>query len=167
MKTVFTVIALIFFNSILLGQTKSYKNDLNKYAFEYFDDWELKEHANRVTVFAPSEGMFDNQGENLGISVSPIYGMTLETCYKRYIADDFPRNFKDYKKIEEGEVVLNGTKSKWIECKFTLDGMLVTNLIYTIVKNNKLYILIAYSSTKKYPMYKDKFVKIIETFKIK
>ncbi len=73
---------------------------------------------------------------------------------------------KDYEKIEEGNWDINGTKAKWIEYKMKEGPMSITNLTCVIVKNNKLYTLLGYSSTKKYPDYKEKFTTIIKSFKL-
>jgi hypothetical protein len=147
-------------------QTKTYSNPVNKYKIDYLEDWLLKEENGRVTLYAPLESQTDNEYENLGINISTASGMTLEQCYKTYVTDGLPPAFKEFQKVEEGNWDINGHKAKWIEYKFKDGPKSITNLTCILVKNNKLFMLIGYSSTKKYSNHKDKFITMIKSFKL-
>ena len=41
---------------------------------------------------------------------------------------------------------------------------IVTNLIYLIAKGDKIFMLTSFSSTEKYPKYKDNFLGMIKSF---
>lgn len=160
------ILVLILLPTFSFCQNKSYSNKIGKYKIGYFDNWNLKEEGEQIMLFAPSEGPNDLENENLGVSINSASGMNLEQCYKTYVTDALPQAFLAFEKIAEGNTEINGVKAKWIECKFKELGVSFTNLIYIMEKGNRLYILIGYVSTGKYPDYKDKFKSMIETFKL-
>lgn len=138
---------------------------MDKYVIEYSNDWLLRQNDGPVFLYAPLDGQNDKEYENLGINVNPASGMTVEQCYSKYVKD-LPSAFKDFQLIDEGNWNLNGAKAKWLECKFRDGSKSITNIICLVVNSDKLFVLVGYSSTAKYPVYKDSFATMIKSFKL-
>ncbi len=162
------ICVIIFSSCAVYGQSKGYVNKSSQLEFKYFDNWTLEEMPGHVMVFAPSEGVTDHENENLGISIAPANGMSLDECYNTYVIHALPKALDQYNPISQGIEAINGSRARWIEIQFKAkDGLLTTNLIYVLVSNEKLYIIVAYSSTKKFSTYKEKFLSIIRTLSVK
>lgn len=162
-KLLFMLVTLI--PTIGNAQAKTYTNSINKYSLEYSADWLLKETKGDVTVYAPLESQSDKEYENCGVNIYPALGMTLDQNYKTY-SKDLPSAFSEFQKVEEGDWELNGIKAKWMEVRFKDGPKSISNLICLLVNNDRLFILVGYSSTEKYPAHKEKFIAIMKSLKI-
>ncbi|UZR99400.1 hypothetical protein [Chondrinema litorale] len=151
----------------LFAQEKTYVDKERRFKFNYYKRWQLDIQENSITVLAPKENKKDIFNENWGVRVSEAKGLSLDEYYNLYITDSFQNTFEDYKKIDEGEMMLNGNKARWIECNYTDVYSRITNLVYLLAKDDKLYIIIAYSSTIAFDeLYKEKFINMINTFEL-
>lgn len=110
------------------------------------------------------KGPNDKQAETLGININDSQGMSLDEYYQTFVTYGGLEELSSYEKLSEGEETINGLKGKWFECKYKDRGIFVTNLIYLIAKCDKIFMLTSFSSTEKYPKYKDNFLGMIKSF---
>lgn len=168
MKPLFIILFTLLI-STCFGQTKTHYNEIGGYEISYDKSWTLTVSEDRITLHAPLENRRDNEHENLGVSRSPIYGLTLEEAYNRYIIEPFPNTFKDFLIIDEGDQEINGIDSKWIKFSFFDEevGINATNHIQLLINDEFLYILIGYASSMKFLEYEESFNGIIQTIRFR
>ena len=152
--------------SFLLGQENKYHDSENNYTINYYKDWVLKDDKEGLNIFAPLDGPNDKHGELLAVNVFDAQGMTLSELYETYITNNTFNSMSEFTILGEGKATVNKLDSKWIECQYKDRGTLLTNIIYLTVQGQKTYMLMGVSSSKEYPRYKDRFLKMINTFRL-
>lgn len=168
MKFLFVSLVLLYSNTFH-DQNKTYYNDIGGYEIAYNETWTITTDGDRTTLHAPKESKRDTQHENLGISRSSTYGLSLQEAYDQFIIEAFPTTFKDFRLIDQGDQKVNNVDSKWIKFSFYDEqvGINATNYIQLTIVKESLYILIGYASTQKFPEYEDSFKQIIQTIKFR
>ncbi|MEQ9439766.1 MAG: hypothetical protein RIG62_12000 [Cyclobacteriaceae bacterium] len=165
MKKLLLAQMTLFCSIVSFAQEKEYTNKEDRFAINYYPNWEVVEKKyNTLSLFAPPEGPNDKQAETLGIDIHDSQGMSLDEYYQTFVTYGGLEELSSYEKLSEGEETINGLKSKWFECKYKDRGIFVTNLIYLIAKGDKIFMLTSFSSTEKYPKYKDNFLGMIKSF---
>ena len=167
MKKLILIQMTILLSTFSFAQEKEYTNKEDGFAINYYPNWEVVEKKyNTLSLFAPPEGPNDKQAETLGIDIQDSQDMSLDEYFESFVTYGGLEELNSYKKLDEGDKEINGLKSKWFECQYKDRGILVTNLIYLIAKGDRIFMLTGFSSTGKYPKYKDSFLSMIKSFRV-
>lgn len=88
---------------------------------------------------------------------------SLEQFYKHIIGGLLSGD--TYKRVDEGEETINGTRFKWIEFTNTQDGINFQTRTYICKHNNAVFSVNLATSVDRYPKYMPVLMKMLRTFK--
>ena len=164
MKLILVLIILLTTPILLISQV--IKNETRNYTIEKTENWEHRIEGNKTTIFSKNEGLFDNYQENLQVHIFPANGMNLEQVYETQITFKFSKTFKNFQLIEEGEMLIDGNKSKWIRFKCKDQSVKFEDLALMFVKNDKAYYIVCLSKDKDFENYQSRFLEMIKSIKV-
>ena len=75
------------------------------------------------------------------------------------------RSFPNFKKSEEGSLMIKNNKSKWIIFSSTEGALNVTHISYIINRSNKIFFIQGFTEGALFSEYKDDFEKIAKSFR--
>jgi hypothetical protein len=104
---------------------------------------------------------------NLDISTASTLNWTLDKLWKEYVTKGFPISVNGYMKIDEGESIVDGEKSRWIEFYSENQGIKFQGYSEIFIKDNIMYIVTLTSIPKFYDEIESDFKKMINSIKIK
>lgn len=163
----FTLFSCLFFSC----QTKEpgkYVNRDQKFRLTFPRDWEIKENEMGLSVIALStrEHMGDDFSENVSVASSKmaktldadgILDANLPSMMK--MITDFDPDVRGYKNI-------GGIKAATLTYSQRQGRLKLTTTLLAVPGKKRAYLIYCTAETKKAPMYKDIFEKIVESFEV-
>jgi hypothetical protein len=143
----------------------TYENSANNFQMQYPENWEKKEGVyGTVVAFVSPRNVADDFGENITVTVKQT-SATAEQ-YVDSAVKNAPKDYKDFKLVENKATTLSGEPARMITYTFT-EG---TAKIYTreifAVKGGKVYDITFTNTQDKPNELWDVGQKMVESFKI-
>ena len=163
-KQILFILFLLLSSYCTFSQSNEVINEQGNYSIQNLKNWSVAKDGDKTTIQRKKQLL--GYSEGISISVSPSRDMDLSETYNKYVIDDFPNQFEDFVLLDEGNKLLNGVESKWFKFTYREGKYLFKDMVYLLIKRNKLFIIVCVSTPEKYNKYENSFIETVNTFKI-
>lgn len=145
-------------------KTKTYKDNERRFEFAFPADWGLDTLTSNPRVMAATNSPFTRASFQI---LSEETKESIDKCFQTNVLDYFPQQVDSFKIVAQGRENINGHEAKWIEFQYQKSYRSRTALIYLTVHEGRLYQMEGLVASDDYPVFKDKFLEIVASVRLK
>ena len=158
MRIIILTVCFYSISFIVKSQDKLYHNKAETFTIHVLENWSAAAQENNLSI----QSRF---GENILIREIRANGETLNDLYQRYVGD--MKETEEFRAIEEGEEYIHQKRYKCFEFQIIEGHKELQGILYLTVNDDVLYSIIAMSSPKRLPTFREDFLKMIRSIKFK
>jgi hypothetical protein len=148
-------------------ETSWYTDNQNGFTIAFPKAWKVKSNANGalVSCMSPAESAADKFRENIGVNLDqlPQKDLTLDQVSDATISQ-FDQIFQNLKVQSKGTVQLGDLQAKKVVFTGSLGKIHVKDLMYLVLKDDKVYSIICTAEPTKFEAYQPSFEAIAQSF---
>jgi hypothetical protein len=158
------VLLILASTTAVCQKTNTFKDKEREFEFIFPSNWDLDTLTSNPTVTAPEDSLSSRPASFQILSQKTRE--SINKCFQTYVLDYFPQQVDSFKILAQGKKKINGHKVKWIEFQYTKIYGSRTALIYLTVYKGRLYQMEGLAPSYNYPIYKSKFLEMIESIRL-